>query len=217
MKTPSKSCFSLCTAWAILLCAFVIEAQADSLWSPEPKLSQFADKKAFSIGDLVTVVVQESNTTRKDSSTKTSKKTALDASIDSFLFSPDASNFLTKGRKDGSGRELPAIRMQSQNDFDGGGKINNSETIVARFGVRVVDVLPNNNLIVEGQRFTSFAGESQTVILRGTLRPADITPNNTVFSYNLADVSLKFSGKGAVSSVQRKGWFSKAFDLLNPF
>jgi flagellar L-ring protein precursor FlgH len=210
MKTQSKSYFN----WAVSLSAAFLcclGAQADSLWTEEPRLSQFSDKKAFAIGDIVTVVVQESNTTRKDSSTQTSKKTGLDASIDSFLFSPDASRFMTKGGK------LPALKMQSQNDFQGGGKINNTESIMARFGVRVVDVLPNNNLLVEGQRQTSFSGESQTVILRGTLRPADITPNNTVFSYNLADVSLKFEGKGAVSSTQRKGWFTKAFDVLNPF
>ncbi len=186
-------------------------APADSLWSSEFKVSLVADKRATSVGDIITVVVQENNTTKKDSNTKTSKKSSLDASMQSFLFAPTASNFMTKGGK------LPAMAMKSDNQFDGGGSIGNSASVVARFGVRVVDVLPNGNLIVEGMRQTSFSGESQTVILRATLRQYDISPNNTVFSYNLADMTIKFVDSGAISASQKKGWFGKAWDVLTPF
>ena len=184
---------------------------ADSLWSAEVRLSLFADKKGHAVGDIITVVVQESSTTKKDSNTKTAKKSSLDAGIDSFLFAPGASKFMTKGGK------LPAMKMASNTEFDGGGQIDNSASIVARFGVTVVDVLPNGNLIVEGRRLTSFSQESQTVILRGTVRQYDITPNNTVFSYSLADVSIKFTDSGAISNSQKKGWFGKAWDVLTPF
>jgi flagellar L-ring protein FlgH len=215
MKTPSRCCFKILSGLSALLLS-AAQLSADSLWSPEIRQSQFADTTAHAIGDLITVVVQESNTTRKDSTTKTSKKTSLDASIEAFLYSPAASSFLTKTGP-GGGRHLPAMRMGSKTDFDGGGRINNSESIISRFGVRVVDVLPNNNLIVEGLRQTSFSGESQTIILRGTLRPFDITPNNTVFSYNLADVALKFENSGTVSDAQRKGWFTRVWDKVTPF
>jgi flagellar L-ring protein FlgH len=184
---------------------------ADSLWTTEFNVSIIADKKANSVGDIITVIVQESNSTKKDASTKTAKSTELDASINSFLFSPGASSFLTKKGK------LPAMNLSSKHDFDGSGQINNSESIQARFGVRVVDVLPNGNLIVEGLRQTSFSQESQTVILRGTLRPHDITSNNTVFSYSLADVSIKFHSSGAVANTQKKGWFTRAWEVLTPF
>jgi flagellar L-ring protein precursor FlgH len=83
--------------------------------------------------------------------------------------------------------------------------------------VRVIDVLPNQNLVIEGKRQTSFGGETQDIILRGIVRPADITANNTVFSYNVADATIKFSGKGAVSETQRKGWFTRVWEKLTPF
>ena len=66
-------------------------------------------------------------------------------------------------------------------------------------------------------RQTSFSGESRTVILRGTVRRDDISPANTVFSYSLADVSIKFVDSGAISNSQKKGWFTRAWDVLTPF
>lgn len=200
---------SLVSAAAIAL--MLTNARADSIWSDEIVLSLVADSRAHAVGDIISVIVQESNSTKKDSSTKSTKKTSTDAALQSFLFAPTASNFMTKGGK------LPAMGLTSNNEFDGGGAINNSETIVARFGVRVVDVLPNKNLIVEGLRQTSFSGESRTVVLRGTVRKDDISSANTVFSYSLADVSIKFVDSGAISNNQKKGWFTRAWDVLTPF
>ena len=161
--------------------------------------------------EIITVVVQESITTKKDSSTKSDKNSSLDASLQSFLFSPGASKLLTKGGK------LPAMAMSSKNGFEGKGAIANSETITHRFGVTIRDVLPNGNLMVEGLRQTTFSGESKTVILRGTLRSYDVTFDNTVLSSNLADVSIRFEDSGAISNAQKKGWFSRAWDVLTPF
>lgn len=100
---------------------------------------------------------------------------------------------------------------------DGSGSINNSETVVAKVAVRIVDVLPNRNLVVEGRRETAFSGEKQTIVLRGVVRQDDVTSDNTVFSYNVADATIQMIGKGTVSDVQRKGWFTRIWDKLTPF
>jgi len=163
------------------------------------------------VGDLVTILVQESNTATKDNSTKTSKSADIDASISSFLYSPAASGLLTKAG------QLPALKLQSAHSFDGGGKISNSEKITARISVRVVDVLPNQNLVVEGRRTTSFAGETQEAVLRGVIRPDDIAPNNTIYSYSVAEATIKYVSSGSVSDNQRKGWFTRIWDKLTPF
>ena len=210
MKTPFKLISKPLVALATLP-ILLTGARADSLWSEEIVMSLISDSRANAVGDIISVIVQESASTKKDTSTKSSKTTSTDAALQSFLFSPTASNFMTKGGK------LPAMAMTSNNEFDGGGAINNSETIVARFGVRVVDVLPNRNMIVEGLRQTSFSGESRTVILRGTVRRDDISSANTVYSYSLADVSIKFVDSGAISNSQKKGWFTRAWDVLTPF
>jgi flagellar L-ring protein precursor FlgH len=195
----------------VALLAAVNFASAQSLWRADSSRALIADRKAKAVGDLVTILVQESNTATKDNSTSTSKSSGIDASISSFLYSPTASGFLTKGG------QMPALKLQSAQNFDGGGKISNSEKITARISVRIMDVLPNNNLVVEGRRTTSFAGETQEAVLRGVIRPDDIAPNNTIYSYNVADATIKYVSSGAVTDNQRKGWFTRIWEKVSPF
>lgn len=190
--------------------SFAAGASADSLWKPGAR-SGLSDKKASAIGDIVTIVVQESATTSKQNNTKTSKSSEVDASISSFLYGPTASGLLTKGG------QYPALKAGAKNSFDGGGQINNSEQINARIAVRVVDVLPNNTMIVEGRRRTAFSGEKQEVVLRGVVRGDDVSALNTVLSYNVADASISIVSSGSVSDTQKKGWFTKTWDKVNPF
>ena len=198
------------------------QAQADSLWSKETAVSLFTDHKAKRVGDIITVLVQENNSASRNSSTKTQKKGDISASISSFftgniqdkIFSNNPNN---NNNPDKNNVQLPELGTTSQNKFEGSGAVNNSGSINSRFAVRVVDVLPNNNLIIEGVRRTSFSGESQTIILRGTVRPQDVTPVNTVVSYNLADVSIRFKDEGVVNNSQKKGWFGKLWDKVSPF
>jgi flagellar L-ring protein precursor FlgH len=88
---------------------------------------------------------------------------------------------------------------------------------VAQIAVRVIDVLPNHNLLIEGKRETSFSDEHQTIVLHGVIRPEDVTSANTVLSYNVADASISIVGKGTVTDTQNKGWFTRILDKVNPF
>ncbi len=186
-------------------------AFADSLWNQPTAPSMFADRKAYAVGDILTIVVQESSTATKNNETKTSKNASANAALETFLYSPAGSAFLTHGG------QMPALKYDSTHTFDGGGTINNNEQIIAKVPVRVVDVLPNRNLVVEGTRHTSFGGEQQDIVLHGAVRPEDITANNTVFSYNVADATVKIVNKGTVTDTQRKGWFTKLFEWVTPF
>ncbi len=173
--------------------------------------SMFSDRRAFAVGDLLSIIIQENSTATKDVSTQTGKKNSTDTSIDTFLFSPGKSKLLTKGGV------LPAMKWSSQSDFDGSGKINNTEKIVARVAVVVKDVLPNGNLLVEGKRQTAFSGETQDIVLRGQVRQADVTPNNTIFSYQVAEATINIASKGAASNSTKKGWLSRVWDKVTPF
>ena len=211
MKTRYSFTCNIAALAAALVLSGTPASRADTLWQDGNSRNMAGDKRAAALGDILSIVVQETSTASKDNSTKTSKKSGIDAKIDTFFYSPAASSLLTKKG------QMPALKMSSSHDFDGGGTINNSEKIVARIAVRVIDVLPNQNLVIEGKRQTSFGGETQDIILRGIVRPADITAANTVFSYNVADATIKFSGKGAVSETQRKGWFTRVWEKLTPF
>jgi flagellar L-ring protein FlgH len=200
------------TTLALLLLAVQFGSfAADSLWKNNRQPSMFADKKAHGIGDILTITIQENNGASRQNNTTTSKKATADASITSFLYGPGASGLLTKGG------QYPAMNYNLANSFAGGGQIQNQETITARISVKVVDVLPNDNLVIEGRRQTAFSGEKQDAILRGVVRQDDIAANNTVFSYNVADATIQFISKGTITDNQNKGWFTKIWDKLCPF
>jgi flagellar L-ring protein precursor FlgH len=184
---------------------------AQSLWKETTSTSMLTDKRAHAVGDILTIIIQESQTATKDNTTKTGRSTDLDASIATFLYSPAASGFLTKGG------QMPAIKLNSKNNFSGGGQINNSEKIMAQVAVKVVDVLPNGNLVIEGTHQTAFSGETSDAVLRGTVRSEDIQSNNTVYSYNVANATIRYVSKGVVTDSQRKGWLMKVWDKIAPF
>lgn len=194
-----------------LILAFSV--RADSLWRDDVSRSPFADKKARFVGDILNIRVQESNTAKRDAKTESSRDGSVDASISSFLFgtSTGGSNaFKHKG-------SFPAMKFSNATSHKGTGTIDNSDSITARFSVRVVDVLPNGNLIVEGARNASYAGESQTIILRGAVRPFDIETDNTIYSYLLSDLNIRYLSSGVISSAKDKGWFMNFWDKISPF
>jgi flagellar L-ring protein precursor FlgH len=188
-----------------------IQAHAQSLWKENVSRSMISDKRAAAVGDILTISVQENNTASKDNSTQTAKQSSIDAAIKTFLYSPEASGLLTHNGK------MPALQTEAKQSFQGSGKISNNEKVTARIAVRVIDALPNGNLVIEGTRQIAFSGESQDAILRGVVRKEDIAANNTIFSYNIADATIKYVAKGTISDNTRKGWFTKIWEKVTPF
>jgi flagellar L-ring protein precursor FlgH len=212
MKKLSALLFDPARLIALLAAFQVTSAAADSLWKTDTSPNSiFADKKARRVGDIVTIVVQQSTGATRNNNTTTAKQSTVDASIASFLYGPTASGLLTKGG------DYPAMSFTGKNSYSGGGQINNAETITDQIAVRVTDVLPNGNLVIEGRRHTAFSGEKQDAVLRGTIRYDDISANNTVFSYNIADASIQFVSHGTITDAQNKGWFNRIWDKINPF
>jgi flagellar L-ring protein precursor FlgH len=211
MNTPGKTkIYSPALPWLALLvlplfCQSIVWAQ--SLWHDETARPMFADRHATGIGDILTIVVSEISSANKNNETKTEKNSSWTAAVTSFLYP----GFLQyKGT-------TPAVQYNSDLKHDGSGAINNSEVIVAQVAVKVMDVLPNHNLVVEGRRETSFAGEHQTIVLRGIVRPEDISCTNTIPSCNVADATIQMVGKGTVTDTQNKGWFTRILDKVIPF
>jgi flagellar L-ring protein precursor FlgH len=192
---------------------FLNSVRAQSLWSEQSSHWLFADKRATSIGDIVTIVVQEISSANKNNETKTEKNSSLTAAIKTFLYGAGAGTSALLSR----GGQMPALEYTADLKHDGSGAINNSESIVAQVAAKVIDVLPNGNLVIEGKRETAFGKESQTIVLHGVIRPEDITSANTILSYHIADATVQITGKGTVSNATNKGWFTKIYEFVNPF
>jgi flagellar L-ring protein precursor FlgH len=207
MKKPLQLICKI--ALAMLIAAPLTRGQ--SLWQEGAARNLVADKRATQVGDILSILIQESNTANRQNNTKTSKTSDIDASLQAFFYSPAASGLLTKKG------QLPALKTAAAQSFEGGGQINNTEKITARIAVRVIDVLPNRNLVIEGTRKVSFSGETQDAVLRGVVRAEDVMANNTIYSYHIAEATIKYVSSGTITDNQRKGWFTKIWEKVTPF
>jgi len=176
MKTQARFRWKSLLALALLALLPAV-ARSQSLWHEGLSKSMYADKRAAGVGDIITILVEENSTASKNNETKTEKNSSLTAAIASFLYPQSAGGFLAhKG-------QMPAMQYNSDFKHDGSGSINDSEAVIAKIAVRIIDV----------------------------------QPDNTVYSYNVADATIQIIGKGTVTDSQRKGWFTRIWDKLNPF
>ena len=100
----------------------------------------------------------------------------------------------------------------------GNGQANQSNSLTGSISVSVVEVLPNGNLKVRGEKRVSLNQGNEYLRVSGIIRPIDISATNTVSSSQLADATIMYTGDGAVTDASRMGWISRSFfSWLFPF
>ncbi len=88
---------------------------------------------------------------------------------------------------------------------------------VDQVSVVVMDILPNNNLVVMGTRNRNIAGDIQTIEVSGIVRPSDIAFDNTIKSEKVADFRIITKNSGVSAPYTKPGWLGKIFDIVWPF
>lgn len=177
-----------------------------SLWSEDrPQTFLFSDLKAGRVGDVVTIRIVESSKGNKNASTKTEKDSSLSTSISAFFGM--SSDKLSQA----------SVGAETSEKHDGTGSTSRSSELTAVITARVIDVLPNGNLIIDGKREVVVNNETQLLGVTGIVRPEDIGSGNTVLSSYIADAKITYTGNGVVSDKQRVGWFFRLLDKVWPF
>lgn len=160
-----------------------------SLWSSPATLADMAaDVRARSVDDIVTIVVSEQASAVATGQTKTSRASNANAAINSVA-GPLAS----------TGRLANLLNMNSSQALTGDGTTSRTSTLTAILTARVVDVLPNGYLVIEGSKTTLVNSENQIITVRGVVRPTDLSNSNTVQSGSIAQLELKINGRGVVN------------------
>jgi flagellar L-ring protein FlgH len=179
-----------------------------SLWSSPATLADMAaDVRARSLDDIVTIVVSEQASAVATGQTKTSRASNANAAINSVA-GPLAS----------TGRLANLLSMNSTQGLTGDGTTSRTSTLTAVLTARVVDVLPNGYLVIEGSKTTLVNSENQIITVRGVVRPADLSNSNTVQSGSIAQLELKINGKGVVNdAIHRPNLLYRLLLGLLPF
>jgi flagellar L-ring protein precursor FlgH len=184
-----------------------------SLWPGEnARNSLFADNKARYVNDIVTIVVNESSSGQNTASTNTSRDSKTSAGI-SALLGLDTS--ITKSNANMGG--AISIGGSTANSMKGAGDTSRGGRLQARVAARVVRVLDNGLLLIEGRRQLTLNEEDQYIVLTGVIRPEDITADNLIASSSIADAQIVYTGNGVLHDKQRPGWLTRAVDWGWPF
>lgn len=187
---------------AILMAAFLISVsaastvEARSLWADNP-WGMFADKKARDVGDILTIIINESTTQTATKARTNSKSGNVNLNAGSGIF-----HFLAAASASGS------------DNFQANGSANDTSRFSGQITVTVVEVLPNDNMVVEGTQSIWQNKDEHKITLRGIVRRADVSSSNTVLSTRVADATLKFDGKGPLNAKQRQGILTQIFNIL---
>ncbi len=191
-----------------------------SLYNDASSRNFFQDLRAYQVGDLVTVRIVETSSASKNASTQTGRESSIDAGIDNMLGWEGKLKYLTSlgNGNVGSAYDTGSLFKGSlANSSSGSGTTTRTESMTAYITVRVMEVMPNGNLFIQGTRDVKVNNETQHIILSGSIRPADISPDNTIISSYIGDASIEYTGSGALSDKQRPGWMTRFVDLVWPF
>ncbi|MEW6258616.1 MAG: flagellar basal body L-ring protein FlgH [Thermodesulfobacteriota bacterium] len=190
------------------------ETRSDgSLWSDNAQLNNlFADAKARAVGDIVTIKIVESSKASNSASTSTGKNTAFSLGIDKFLG-------LESGYPKVGQTFNPFSRIEGgmKNAFDGKGDTTRKGDLTAYMTAKVIDKLPNGNLVIAGSREVMINNEKQLIVLTGTIRERDISPDNVIQSTYISDAKIVYTGVGDVDDTQRQGWLARFLNVISPF
>lgn len=185
---------------------------AGSLWT-ESRGGMFVDLKGRTVGDIITVVIVENSSASKEATTDTDRTSTMSAGITNVLGLEKYIGKLGNSAID----PTSLIDASTTNNFSGGGKTARKENLVATLTTQVVEVLPNGNLKIAGNKTVTVNNEMQIVKLSGIVRSADVSPGNIVDSKNILNARIAYVGEGVISDKQQQGWLVRALDQVWPF
>lgn len=164
------------------------------------------DRRARNINDLVTIRVIESieGAGTADSALDKNSKAAAGVSqmfgTEKFLPSSIDPTNLVAGA--------------SGTEFKGSGVTTRSGTLSATLTARVLEVLPNGDLVLEGAREIEINGDRQMVVLTGVARPSDVSDENVVLSPAIGQLRIRYFGRGLMKDNLKPGWLVRALNKV---
>ena len=175
-----------------------------SLYSDSTFKPLFEDARARRVGDVLTIVISESNTASKKSSVDTSKKSSINSSIPTL-----------SGVPFGALAGL-SVAGTDTSTFAGSGDAAMTNAFTGNLTVTVIDVFANGNLLVSGEKQVAINQGNEFVRFSGVVSPVYIV-GNSVKSAQVADAKLEFKQDGALDAAQTQGWLSRFFLSVLPF
>lgn len=162
----------------------------------------FEDQTAKRVGDIVTITLLERTQAKKGDDLNTKKENTMTAEAPSiFGFAASA---LTG--------QSTQTSLKSSKEFKGTGAADQSNSLSGNISVTVVDVLPNGNLSVRGEKRVTLNQGDEFIRLSGIIKPVDLSSANIITSDKVADVTIMYVGEGAMADASKMGWLARVLN-----
>lgn len=167
-----------------------------SLYQAGYDMVLFEDQRASRVGDIIQVLLVEQTDAAK------TNKTEIDKDSKSSLSAPTLFGEILDDL---------GIGVDSSSEFAGEGKSNQSNHLSGSIAVTVAEVLPNSNLVVQGEKWIQINQGGEFIRIKGIVRPSDVSSDNTVLSTHVANAKISYGGKGALDESNVTGWVVRFF------
>ncbi len=159
----------------------------------------FEDHTARRVGDILTITLSENTQAQKADGLATDKNIEMAVAAPT-LFGMAASVI--------NGQDLET-KLSSTKTFNGKGSADQSNRLIGNISVTVIELLPNGNLSVRGEKRVTLNQGDEFIRLSGIVRPVDINSANVISSDKVADVTIMYVGEGAMADAGKMGWLAR--------
>jgi flagellar L-ring protein precursor FlgH len=166
----------------------------------------FEDVRPRMPGDLLTIVLNEEVSASKNSESSANRSGSTGLEVADIELLEDNLSELQGG----------AFSLSGDNDFSGGGDSQASNQFTGTITVTVVEVMPNGNLRVRGEKQIAINQGIEYIRFSGVVNPRTITGRNTVPSTSVADARIEYVGDGYIDEAQHMGWLQRFFLNVSP-
>ncbi|SDH39566.1 flagellar basal body L-ring protein FlgH [Pseudomonas panipatensis] len=166
----------------------------------------YGDRKAFRIGDIITITLNEKTQASKAANSDVAKDSNSKIGVTSLFGGSATTNNPLGGADLSLGAEYNGTR-----ESKGNSKAGQSNSLTGSITVTVADVMPNGILAVRGEKWMTLNTGNELVRIAGLIRADDIATDNTVSSTRVADARITYSGTGSFADASQPGWLDRFF------
>jgi len=161
----------------------------------------FEDRRARQIGDVINISITERTTANKTGSSSATKSGGVSFGVPGPL----------------QNKLGATVATSSDNNFADSDNQAASNTFTGNIGATVVEVLPNGNLIVAGEKQIAMNKGTEFIRISGMVNPNSIGANNTVASTAIADARVEYRTNTHMDRAELSSMASRFFLSLLPF
>lgn len=173
------------------------QVRGGGVYNPGYNWSLMQDRRAYRVGDILTVKLDESTQASKQARTNFGKKNDVSIGVPQAL---------------GHTMDNLSASVDGSRNFNGGATTQQQNSLRGAITVAVYKVMPNGVLAIRGEKWLTLNQGDEYMRVTGLVRADDIERDNSVSSQRIANARITYAGRGALSDANAAGWMTRFFN-----